>query len=61
MNHSSVDPLSGWRRDDYGGLPRVLRPYDAGGRILHGRVIDEGDIHPERVIAGCYTLEIDRA
>lgn len=36
--------------DDYRGLPRVLRPYDATGRMLDGRVIAEGDMHPERTI-----------
>jgi len=36
--------------DDYRGLPRVLRPYDADGRILDGQVIAEGDLHPERAI-----------
>jgi hypothetical protein len=36
--------------DDYRGLPRVLRPYDAAGRILDGRVIAEGDMDPERTI-----------
>jgi hypothetical protein len=36
--------------DDYRGLPRVLRAYDAQGRILDGQVIAEGDMHPERTI-----------
>ena len=36
--------------DDYRGLPRVLRPYDAKGRMLDGRVIVEGDMNPERAI-----------
>ena len=36
--------------DDYRGLPRVLRPYDAEGRILDGQVIEEGDMQPERAI-----------
>ena len=36
--------------DDYRGLPRVLRPYDADGHILDGLVIEDGDIHPERAI-----------
>lgn len=36
--------------DDYRGLPRVLRPYDAEGRIMDGLVIAEGDMDPERAI-----------
>ena len=36
--------------DDYRGLPRVLRTYDANGRILGGLVIAEGDVDPERVV-----------
>ena len=36
--------------EDYRGLPRVLRTYDANGHILGGRVIDEGDMHPEHAI-----------
>jgi hypothetical protein len=36
--------------DDYRGLPRVLRAYDADGRIVGGRVIADGDQHPERAI-----------
>jgi hypothetical protein len=36
--------------DDYRGLPRVLRPYDADGRILDGLVIAAGDMHPEDAI-----------
>ena len=39
----------GWP-EDYRGLPRVLRPYDADGRILDGVVIAEGDMHPERAV-----------
>lgn len=35
---------------DYRGLPRVLRAYDADGHIVGGRVIDEGDEHPEQAI-----------
>ena len=49
-----ADPCEGPDGDgfpeDYRGLPRVLRAYDAGGRILGGRVIDDGDMHPERAI-----------
>jgi hypothetical protein len=40
---------------DYRGLPRVLRPYDANGRILDGQVIDDGDMHPERAIAEVFS------
>ena len=36
--------------DDYRGLPRVLRAYDAKGRIIGGEVVAEGDMHPERAI-----------
>lgn len=36
--------------DDYRGLPRVLRAYDAQGHIVGGEVIAEGDMHPERTI-----------
>ena len=36
--------------EDYRGLPRVLRPYDADGRILDGQVIEEGDLQPEGAI-----------
>jgi hypothetical protein len=36
--------------EDYRGLPRVLRPYDANGHILEGRVIVDGDMHPEQAI-----------
>lgn len=36
--------------DDYRALPRVLRTYDAEGRILDGRVLDEGEPEPERAI-----------
>src|SRR3954453_9940903 len=36
--------------EDYRGFPRVLRSYDANGRILDGRLIEEGDVHPERAI-----------
>jgi hypothetical protein len=39
----------GWP-EDYRGLPRVLRAYDANGNIVGGQVIDEGDMHPERAI-----------
>jgi hypothetical protein len=44
------EPADGGFPEDYRGLPRVLRSYDADGRILDGRVIDEGDIYPERAI-----------
>jgi hypothetical protein len=36
--------------EDYRGLPRVLRAYDTNGHIVGGRVIDEGDMQPERAI-----------
>lgn len=36
--------------DDYRGVPRVLRPYDANGHILDGQVIAAGDMRPERAI-----------
>jgi len=36
--------------EDYRGLPRVLRTYDANGHILGGRVVEEGDMHPEQAI-----------
>jgi hypothetical protein len=36
--------------DDYRGLPRVLRAYDAQGRILGGQVLDEGTTDPEQAI-----------
>lgn len=39
----------GWP-EDYRGLPRVLRAYDADGHIVGGRVVDEGDLQPERAI-----------
>jgi hypothetical protein len=36
--------------DDYRGLPRVLRAYDAHGHIVGGQVIDEGASEPEQAI-----------
>jgi hypothetical protein len=36
--------------DDYRGLPRVLRAYDARGHIVGGQVIDEGASDPEQAI-----------
>jgi hypothetical protein len=35
---------------DFRGLPRVLRAYDDGGRIVGGVVVEEGDDHPEAVL-----------
>jgi hypothetical protein len=36
--------------DDYRGLPRVFRAYDADGRIVGGEVLAEGATEPELVI-----------
>lgn len=36
--------------DDYRGLPRVFRAYDADGRIVGGEVLAEGATDPESLI-----------
>lgn len=40
---------AGWP-DDFRGLPRVLRGYDANGRIRGGVVVAEGEPAPERFV-----------